>query len=99
MAEPLRAGSAVSAGTYRCTTCGKEIALSWRYKLPPCSRCENRRWWTVSGGGVRRPRPERAYQPGKKATPPTREGRRSRTSRVGSVLDVYARHLKTRSRV
>jgi zinc ribbon family protein len=36
VAEPLPAGSDVSAGTYRCTECGDEIQVGSTKHLPPC---------------------------------------------------------------
>jgi hypothetical protein len=50
MANPVPAGSDVSAGTYRCTNCGYELDVSSTKHLPPCPSCENGEWSTVSGG-------------------------------------------------
>jgi len=50
MAEPVPAGSDVSAGTYRCTNCGNSIDVSSTQSLPPCPSCNNSEWETVSGG-------------------------------------------------
>ncbi|WP_369293450.1 hypothetical protein [Nocardioides sp.] len=50
MADPVPAGSDVSAGTYRCTQCGYELDVSSTQHLPPCSSCANGSWQTVSGG-------------------------------------------------
>jgi predicted nucleic acid-binding Zn-ribbon protein len=51
MAEPVPAGSDVSAGTYRCTSCGNEIEVASTEHLPPCPSCGNGEWQTVGGGG------------------------------------------------
>lgn len=50
MAEPVPAGSDVSAGTYRCTECGYELEVSSTQHLPPCPECSNGSWETKSGG-------------------------------------------------
>ena len=50
MAEPVPAGSDVSAGTYSCTSCGNTIDVSSVQSLPPCPNCQNGSWNTVSGG-------------------------------------------------
>jgi predicted RNA-binding Zn-ribbon protein involved in translation (DUF1610 family) len=50
MAEPVPAGSDVSSGTYRCTSCGNEITVSSTTSLPPCPSCGNGEWTTQSGG-------------------------------------------------
>jgi predicted nucleic acid-binding Zn-ribbon protein len=50
MADPVPAGSDVSAGTYRCTNCGNQIDVSSVESLPPCAKCGNGEWNTVSGG-------------------------------------------------
>ena len=50
MAEPVPAGSDVSAGTYACTNCGNEIGVQSTQSLPPCPECSNGEWRTVSGG-------------------------------------------------
>jgi Zn finger protein HypA/HybF involved in hydrogenase expression len=50
MAEPVNAGSDVSAGTYRCTNCQNEITMSSKTSIPPCPECGNGSWDTVSGG-------------------------------------------------
>src|SRR5204863_4979685 len=50
MAEPVPAGSDVSAGTYRCTNCGNTIDVSSTQSLPPCPNCANGEWSTVTGG-------------------------------------------------
>lgn len=38
MAEPIPAGSDVSAGTYRCTNCGNEITMDSQSSIPPLPR-------------------------------------------------------------
>lgn len=50
MAEPVPAGSDVSAGTYRCTQCGYELAVESTKNLPPCPSCSNGEWSTLTGG-------------------------------------------------
>jgi hypothetical protein len=50
MAEPVPAGSDVSAGTYLCTNCGKQIDVSSTQHLPPCASCGNGEWQSLSGG-------------------------------------------------
>jgi predicted nucleic acid-binding Zn-ribbon protein len=60
MAEPVPAGSDVSAGTYRCTNCGYELDVSSVQSLPPCPSCANGEYATVSGGdSVEDPYPDR----------------------------------------
>jgi predicted nucleic acid-binding Zn-ribbon protein len=49
MAEPVPAGSDVSAGTYRCTNCGNTIDVGSSQSLPPCPSCNNGEWQSVSG--------------------------------------------------
>lgn len=50
MAEPVPTGSDVSAGTYRCTNCAETIEVQSVQSLPPCPKCANNSWETVSGG-------------------------------------------------
>jgi Zn finger protein HypA/HybF involved in hydrogenase expression len=50
MADPVPAGSDVSAGTYKCTNCGHELQVRSTEHLPPCPQCENGEYSTVSGG-------------------------------------------------
>jgi hypothetical protein len=50
MADPVPAGSDVSAGTYKCTNCGNELAVSSTRHLPPCPSCGNGDYQTISGG-------------------------------------------------
>jgi Zn finger protein HypA/HybF involved in hydrogenase expression len=60
MANPVPAGSDVSAGTYRCTACAYELEVSSTKSLPPCPSCENGQWDTVTGGdSVDDPYPDR----------------------------------------
>jgi Zinc-ribbon containing domain len=49
-ANPVPAGSDVSAGTYRCTGCGNAIDVGSTNRLPPCPSCGNSRWEPLSGG-------------------------------------------------
>jgi predicted ATP-dependent serine protease len=48
MAEPVPAGSDVSAGTYECTNCGNRIDVQSTKHLPPCPSCGE--WRTITGG-------------------------------------------------
>jgi Zn finger protein HypA/HybF involved in hydrogenase expression len=50
MADPVPAGSDVSAGTYSCTQCGYSLDVQSTKHLPPCPQCNNGMWNTVSGG-------------------------------------------------
>jgi len=50
MAEPVPAGSDVSAGSYRCTKCGYGLKVESTQHLPPCPDCANGAWHTQSGG-------------------------------------------------
>jgi predicted nucleic acid-binding Zn-ribbon protein len=60
MANPVPAGSDVSAGTYRCTSCGNTMDVGSITHLPPCLSCGNGEWDTVSGGdSVNDPYPSR----------------------------------------
>jgi predicted nucleic acid-binding Zn-ribbon protein len=60
MAEPVPAGSDVSAGTYQCTNCGETIDLGSSQSIPPCPKCGNANWTTVRGGdSTRDPYPDR----------------------------------------
>lgn len=44
MANPVPAGSDVSAGTYRCTNCGNEMQMGSQTHIPPCPSCGNGEW-------------------------------------------------------
>ncbi len=60
MANPVPAGSDVSAGTYQCTSCGYDLQVSSTQSLPPCPNCANGEYSTVSGGdSVEDPYPDR----------------------------------------
>jgi hypothetical protein len=60
MADPVPAGSDVSAGTYRCTDCGYELQVASTRHLPPCPSCSNGEYDALSGGdSVHDPYPER----------------------------------------
>jgi lipopolysaccharide biosynthesis regulator YciM len=50
MANPVPAGSDVSAGTYRCMNCGYELKVGSTDHLPPCPSCANGTYETVTGG-------------------------------------------------
>jgi Zn finger protein HypA/HybF involved in hydrogenase expression len=51
MADPAPVGSDVSAGTYRCTSCGYELSVQSVQSLPPCPNCEGPQKWEVVSGG------------------------------------------------
>lgn len=60
MADPVPAGSDVSAGTYACTQCGNVLTVGSTKHLPPCPSCGNGHWETRSGGdSVNDPYPDR----------------------------------------
>jgi predicted nucleic acid-binding Zn-ribbon protein len=60
MADPVPAGSDVSAGTYRCTNCGYDLQVGSTEHLPPCPSCGNASWSTRSGGDAQEdPYPDR----------------------------------------
>jgi predicted nucleic acid-binding Zn-ribbon protein len=48
--QTIPAGSDVSAGTYRCTSCGNQIDVQSTESLPPCPECGNGEGIAVSGG-------------------------------------------------
>jgi Zinc-ribbon containing domain len=50
MAEPVPAGSDVSAGIYQCDECGYELDVASIESLPSCPECSNGSWDTESGG-------------------------------------------------
>jgi hypothetical protein len=50
MADPVPAGSDVSAGTYKCTNCGYELEVGSTKNLPPCPSCHNGQYQTLTGG-------------------------------------------------
>ena len=61
MAEPVPAGSDVSAGTYTCTNCGYSLDAGATQHLPPCPNCNNGSWSTQTGGdSVDDPYPDRS---------------------------------------
>jgi hypothetical protein len=49
-ANPVPAGSDVSAGTYKCRNCGYELQVGSTESLPPCPSCQNGEYQTVTGG-------------------------------------------------
>jgi predicted RNA-binding Zn-ribbon protein involved in translation (DUF1610 family) len=49
MADPVPAGSGVSAGTYKCTNCGNELQVGSTTHLPSCPSCGNGEYQTISG--------------------------------------------------
>jgi hypothetical protein len=48
--RPGPAGSDVSAGTYRCTSCSYELGVRSTSHLPPRPKCGNGSYDTLSGG-------------------------------------------------
>jgi Zinc-ribbon containing domain len=50
MADPVPAGSDVSSGTHRCTSCGYQLDVQSSQHMPPCPSYGNGRWHTLSGG-------------------------------------------------
>jgi hypothetical protein len=61
VANPVPAGSDVSAGTYKCTQCGYDLDVTSTQHLPPCPSCGNGQWDTISGGdSVDDPYPNRS---------------------------------------
>jgi Zn finger protein HypA/HybF involved in hydrogenase expression len=50
MANPVPAGSDVSAGTYQCTECSYELSVGSTQHIPPCPSCGNGKWSTLTGG-------------------------------------------------
>jgi uncharacterized glyoxalase superfamily protein PhnB len=60
LANPVRAGSDASAGTYKCTACGNTIDVGSTTHLQPCANCGNGNWETITGGdSVKDPTPNR----------------------------------------
>jgi Zn finger protein HypA/HybF involved in hydrogenase expression len=53
MPEVLTAGCTVSAGTYRCASCGYSLDVEVKTLLPTCPQCGNERWEVVAGSVVR----------------------------------------------
>jgi predicted nucleic acid-binding Zn-ribbon protein len=50
MADPVPAGSDFSSGTYECTNCGHRLQVGSSPHLPPCPKCGNGSYDTVTGG-------------------------------------------------
>ena len=68
MADPVPAGSDVSAGSYSCTQCNYELQVGSTEHLPPCPSCGNGQWNAITGGdSARDPRPQarsgKAFRP------------------------------------
>jgi predicted RNA-binding Zn-ribbon protein involved in translation (DUF1610 family) len=60
MADPVPAGSDVSAGSYSCTQCNYELQVGSTEHLPPCPSCGNGQWNAITGGdSARDPYPDR----------------------------------------
>src|SRR3954463_7853994 len=97
MANPVPAGSDVSAGTYRCTNCGNEMDVGSTKHLPPCPKCGNGQWNTVTGGDAADdPSPHRCPPPQRSCprplTPPWRRaGKAARPHRRRTVAARLAR--------
>ena len=65
MAEPVPAGSDVTSGTYKCTSCGYVLTTGSTKHLPPCPQCSNGFWEALSGGdSVKDPYPDRPDRQG-----------------------------------
>lgn len=47
----IPAGSDVSAGTFRCTKCEYEIRMKSSTSIPPCPKCKNGEWESITGVG------------------------------------------------
>jgi Zn finger protein HypA/HybF involved in hydrogenase expression len=50
MADPVPAGSDVSSGTCKCTSCGYELQVQSSTHLPLCPECGKGNYDTVTGG-------------------------------------------------
>jgi Zn finger protein HypA/HybF involved in hydrogenase expression len=50
MANTVPTGSDVSAGTYRCASCGYDLSVQSVQSLPPCPKCASNSWEPVTGG-------------------------------------------------
>ena len=50
MANPVPAGSHVSADAYRCMDCDNEIQMDSKTHFAPCPKCGSAVWDTVLGG-------------------------------------------------
>ena len=62
MANPVLAGSDVSADAYRCMNCGNEIQMNSTTHFASCPKCGNGVWDTVSGGdSLNDPNPDRDF--------------------------------------
>ena len=69
MADPVPAGSDVSSGTYSCTACNYELSVQSTQHLPPCPKCGNGSYNTVSGGdSANDPYPDRSATPTEQPT-------------------------------
>jgi Zinc-ribbon containing domain len=51
MANLAPVGSDVSAGTYRCTSCGYDLSVESGQTLPPCPNCDWPLEWEAMSGG------------------------------------------------
>jgi hypothetical protein len=50
VANPVPAGSDVSAGTYKCSNCVYELRVTSTTHLPPCAESGDGEYETLSGG-------------------------------------------------
>jgi predicted nucleic acid-binding Zn-ribbon protein len=55
MANPVPAGSQVSAGSYRCANCGHELRVRSTENLPPCPSCHYGQYESVREGDSAEP--------------------------------------------
>ncbi|MDA3811375.1 MAG: hypothetical protein PF518_13715 [Spirochaetaceae bacterium] len=44
-------GSDISAGSFKCTKCGYTLSIQSSTSLPPCPKCKNGDWKTLTGAG------------------------------------------------
>ncbi len=51
MSTGIAVGSDVSAGTYKCDSCGYELGVQSVISLPPCPKCEGPYSWKALTGG------------------------------------------------
>ena len=101
MANPVPAGSDVSSGTYRCTSCGYELSVSSVQSLPPCPSCGNGEYRTIRGGdSVHDPQSRRSAgsrRSGRSRSAP-RGTRRQRAEPTKEQLYQEARRLRIEGR-
>jgi hypothetical protein len=76
MANPVPAGSDVSSGTYRCTSCSYELQVGSTTSLPPCPSCGNGEYRTIKGG-------DSVHDPQRRRSSRSSGGRRASSGRRG----------------